>query len=149
MTLRLSRGLYGLVLGPSTALNIPFQKHCTVTNKAIWDYMTSLVQTSSEATGSWYSSPLIVSRNSFSHQTWAHFQTGGAQPALFGCHYIYVWYHYLYFWYYLCCLCIDFSELSAWCCCWFVVYIRRFIHKSKCVSFWLHGCCGEWEGRVR
>ena len=26
-------------------------------------------------------------------------------------------------------------------------YIRRFIKKKiKCVSFWLHGCCGEWEG---
>ena len=33
---------------------------------------------SSEATGSWSSSPLIVSRDSFSHQTWARFQPGGA-----------------------------------------------------------------------
>ena len=31
--------------------------------------------------------------------------------------------------YYLCCLCIDFYYLSAWCGCWFVVYIRRFIYK--------------------
>ena len=31
--------------------------------------------------------------------------------------------------YYLCCLCIDFYDLSAWCGCWFVVYIRRFIYK--------------------
>ena len=31
--------------------------------------------------------------------------------------------------------------------CWFVVYIRRFLDNFfKCVSFWLHGCCGEWEG---
>ena len=27
--------------------------------------------------------------------------------------------------YYLCCFCIDFYDLSAWCGCWFVVYIRR------------------------
>ena len=31
-------------------------------------------------------------RDSFSHQTWARFQPGGAQPALFGCRYIYFWY---------------------------------------------------------
>ena len=54
--------------------------------------MTGLVQTSSEATRSWSSSPLIVSRDSFSHQTWARFQPGGAKPALFGCHYIYFCY---------------------------------------------------------
>ena len=51
--------------------------------------MTFPVQTSSKATRSWSSSPLIVSRDSFSHQTCARFQTGGAKPVLFGCHYIY------------------------------------------------------------
>ena len=30
--------------------------------------------------------------------------------------------------YQLCCLCIDFYYLFAWCGCWFVVYIRRFIY---------------------
>ena len=40
-----------------------------------------------------------------------------------------------------------FHDLSAWCDCWFVVYIKRFIY--KCVSFCLHGCCGEWECWVR
>ena len=35
----------GLVLGHSTALHRSFLKHCTLTNK---DYMTGLVQTSSE-----------------------------------------------------------------------------------------------------
>ena len=29
--------------------------------------------------------------------------------------------------YYLCCLCIDFYDLSAWYGCWFVAYIRKFI----------------------
>ena len=28
------------------------------------------------------------------------------------------------------------------CCLYKVVYLQIF----KCVSFWLHGCCGEWEG---
>ena len=27
------------------------------------------------------------------------------------------------------CLVLDFYDLSAWCGCWFVVYIRRFIYK--------------------
>ena len=54
--------------------------------------MMGLVQTSSEATSSWSSSPLIVSRDSFSYQTWARFQAGGAWPALFECHYIYFCY---------------------------------------------------------
>ena len=61
----------GLVLGPSTALYEPFLKYFTLTNKA-------------ERT-LWSLSPLIVSRDSFGHQSWARFQPGGAQPALFGC----------------------------------------------------------------
>ena len=68
----------GLVLGPCTALYRPFLKYCTLTNKAVGEYITGLVQTSSEATRSWSSSPLIVSRNSFNHQTWARFLPGGA-----------------------------------------------------------------------
>ena len=35
----------------------------------------------------------------------------------------------LYYNYHLCFTCIDFYDLSAWGGCWFVVYIRRFIHK--------------------
>ena len=31
--------------------------------------------------------------------------------------------------YSLCCLCIDFYDISAWSGCWFDVYIRRFIYK--------------------
>ena len=82
----------GLMLGPSTALYEPFIKHCTLINKAVGTIWRALFQTSSEATGSWSLSPLIVSRDSFSHQTWARFQPGGAQPALFGCREIYFWY---------------------------------------------------------
>ena len=51
------------------------------------------VETSSEATRSWSSSPLIISRDSSSHQTWTLFQMGGVQPALCECHYIYVLYN--------------------------------------------------------
>ena len=65
----------GLVLGTYTALYK--LKHYTLTNKAVGLYDWP-VKPSSEATRSWSSSPLIVSRDSFSHQTWARFQTGGA-----------------------------------------------------------------------
>ena len=104
--------------------------------------MTGLVQTSSEATRSWSSSPLIVSRDSFSHQTWARFQLGGALPALFGCHYIYLCYNY-----HLCFTCINFYAnfydllRLGWllvCCLYKEVYLQIF----KRVPFWLHGCCG-------
>ena len=48
--------------------------------------------------------------------------------------------------YYLCCLCIDFHDLSAKlllvCCPFKEADLQLF----KCVSFWFHGCCGEWEG---
>ena len=26
------------------------------------------------------------------------------------------------------------------------LYKEVYLHIFKCVSFWLHGCCGEWEG---
>ena len=58
----------GLVLGPCTALCRLFLKHCTLTNKAVGTIWRALSKTSSEATGCWSSSPLIVSRDSFSHQ---------------------------------------------------------------------------------
>ena len=44
-----------------------------------------------DGTRPWSSSPLIVSRDSFSPLTWARFQTGGAQPTLADV-FIYFWY---------------------------------------------------------
>ena len=61
--------------------------------------------------------------------------------------YIYI---FIYNIYDLWCLCVHFYVLSAWCSCWFVVFIMRFILKHfKCLFFWLHGYCGEWEGWAR
>ena len=56
-----------LVLGPSTALYRSFLEHCTLTNKV--DCITGLVQTPSEETRPRSSSPVIVSRDSFSPGT--------------------------------------------------------------------------------
>ena len=100
--------------------------------------MTGLVQTSSEATGSWSLSPLIVSRDSFGHYTWPRFQSAYSDVA-----------KYIFEIYYL--LTMLFVYWFLWplrllwllvCCLYKEVYLQFF----KCVSFWLHGCCGEWEG---
>ena len=35
---------------------------------------------------------------------------------------------------------------------WLLVYSlykEVYLQNSKCVSFWLHGCCGEWDGWAR
>ena len=31
----------------------------------------------------------------------------------------------------------------------FWLYKEVYLQIFKRVSFWLHGCCGEWEGRAR
>ena len=56
----------------------------------------------------------------------------------------------LYYIYHLCFTCIDFlwPLRLGWllvCCLYKEVYLQIF----KRVSFWLHGCCGEWEGWAR
>ena len=51
--------------------------------------MTGLVYTSPEATGSWYPSPLIVSRDSFSLWTWSRVQTARSTPYFNGYPYIF------------------------------------------------------------
>ena len=49
--------------------------------------------------------------------------------------------------YYLCCTCIDFMTSPP------VVAVglllEVYLQFFKCGSFWLHGCCREWEGWAR
>ena len=63
--------------------------------------------------------------------------------------YIFIWPQYIFDIYYL--LTMLFVYWFLWplrlvwllvCCLYKEVYLQIF----KCVSFWLHGCCGEWEG---
>ena len=115
----------GLVLGPSTALYGPFLKHCTLTNKGVgtlWRAFSKPPQRRQVL----ISSPLIVSRDSFSHQTWARFQPGGAEPALFGCHYIF--FCYIIFIIYALRVSIFMTFPLGWLLVCFS-YIRRFIYK--------------------
>ena len=40
----------------------------------------------------------------------------------------------------LCCMCIDFYDLSTW---------SGYLQFFRCVPFWLYGCCGKWECLAR
>ena len=85
--------------------------------------MTGLVQTFSEATRSWYSSPLIVSRDSIRPEL-AFSQAEHSLPysdvtIYIFCNIIFIIYA----------LRVSIYDLSAWGGCLFVVYIRRFIYK--------------------
>ena len=104
-------------------------KRCTLTNKAVWDYMTGLVLTSWEATGSW---------SSFSLWTWARVQTARSTAYFNGCPYIFdiLLYNYI-------CLCTTFlwPLRFGWLFGLFVLslYMEDYLQIFKCVSFWLHG----------
>ena len=96
--------------------------------------MTVFVQTSSEETRSWSSSPLIVNLDIFSPWTWAHLHIGRSiclnrRMSL----YIFI-YHFSH----LRCLCTDFYDISALYGCWFLIFIKRIIYKCLNVSFWLN-----------
>ena len=67
-----------LEFGPSTALYIPFLKHCTLTNNAVGTLWRALSKPPQRRQGPYLRPTMIVSRDSFSHQTRARFQTGGA-----------------------------------------------------------------------
>ena len=103
----------GLVLGPSTALYEPFLKHCTLTNKSVGTIWRALSKPPQRRHGPdlcplW----LLVGTPSAIRPELAFSQAEHSRPYLLTI-----------------CLCIHFYDLSAWCGCWFVVYIRRFIYK--------------------
>ena len=133
----------GLVLDPSTALYEPYLKHCTLTNKAveiIWRAMSKPPQRRQGpdfcplwllvGAPSAIIPELAFSRaeNSRSYSDVAKyiFDISYLLPMLFV--YWFLWPLRL-VWLLVCCL---YKE----------VYLQIF----KCVSFWLHGCCGESEG---
>ena len=114
----------GLVLGPFTALNRLFLKHCTLTNKAmgtIWWALSKPPQRRQcpDLCPLW----LLVETPSAIIPELAFSRAEHIRPFRMSLN-IFLIYNI----YYLCCFCIDFYELSAWCGCWFVVYIRRFIY---------------------
>ena len=73
---------YGFCAWLYTALYRPFLKHCTLTNRR-WGLCDGPCP--ALLRGDWALYPLIVSRESFSHQTLTRFEMGRAQPAICWC----------------------------------------------------------------
>ena len=128
-----------LVLGPSTALYRTFLKHCTLTNKAMGTIRRVLSKPPQRRQGPdlcplW----LLIGTPSAIRPELASRRAEHSRPYSDVAKYIFI-----YNIYYLCCLCIDIYDFSAWRGCWFVyLYKEVYLHIFKCVSFWLHGCCG-------
>ena len=115
----------------------PHSLSASLTNKAVGNIGRALF-----AKGSWSPSPLIVSRDSISLWTWARLQTARSTANFNGCPYIFLLYYYItiYFVYHILWP-LRFGWLMV-----FSLYKEDYLQIFKCVSFWLHGCCGEWEG---
>ena len=133
----------GLVLGPSTALYEPFLKHCTLTNKVVGTIWRALSKPPQRRQGPdlcplW----LLVGTPSAIIPELAFSRAEHSRPYSDVAKYIFDIYYLLtmlfVYWF-------SWPLRLVWllvCCLYKEVYLQIF----KCVSFWLHGCCGEGEG---
>ena len=136
----------GLVLGPSTALYIPFLMHCTLTNKAVGTIWRALSKPPQRRQGPdlrplW----LLVGTPSAIRPELASRRAEHSLPySDVTIHIFAIWYLssmlyvYLFLW----------PLRSGWllvC----SLYKEIYLQMLKRVSLRLHGCCGEWEGWVR
>ena len=136
-------GTIGLVLDPSTALYEPFLKHCTLTNKAvgtIWRALSKSPQRrqSPDLCPLWllFGTPsAIIPELAFSRAEHSR-PYSDVSKYIFDIYYLLTMlFVYWFLW----------PLRLVWllvCCLYKEVYLQIF----KCVSFWLHGCCGAWEG---
>ena len=114
----------GFVLGPSTALNRSFLKHCTLTNKAmgtIWRYFSKPPQRRQgpDPPPLWLLvGTLLVLGPELAFRRAEHSHSGG-------CLYIFL----ICCFYHLTCLCYNLYGLSALVGCWSLAFIRRIIYK--------------------
>ena len=130
----------GLVFGPSTALYRPFLKHCTLTNKAVWTIWRPLSKPPQRRQGPdlrplW----LLVGIPSAVRPELA------SRRVEHSLHYsdVTIFFLYIIFITNAVLVSILWPLRLVWLlvCCLYKVYLQIF----KCVSFWLHCCCGEWE----
>ena len=110
-----------LILGPNTEHSL---------SVALWlrrrlGPWMGLVLTSSETTGPWFPSPLIVSRDFFLIWTWARVQTAPSTTFFNGCPYIFLIYYYISLCMFVCVQ--HFYDLSGLVGCWSPVSPRRII----------------------
>ena len=136
----------GLVLGPSTTLYGPFLKHCTLTNKAVGTIWRALSKPPQRRQGPdlrplW----LLVRTPSAIRPELAFSRAEHSLPYSDVTIYIFAIFYLssmLYVYRFLWPLRLGWLLV---CCLYKEVYLQIF----KRVSFWLHGCCGEWEGWAR
>ena len=114
----------GLVLGPSTALYEPFLKHCTLTYKAVGTIWRALSKPPQRRQGPDLCPLLLLvgTPSAIIHEL-AFSRAEHSRPYSDVAKYIFDIY-YLLTKLFVC----WFYDFSAWCGCWFVVYIRRFIY---------------------
>ena len=136
----------GLVLGPCTALYKPFLKHCTLTNKAVGTIWRALSKPPQRRQGPdlrplW----LLVGTPSAIRPELAFSRAEHSLPSSDVTIYIFailylssMLYVYRFLWP------VRLEWLLVWC-----LYKEVYLQIFKRVSYWLHGCCGEWEGWAR
>ena len=127
----------GLVLGPLTALCRSFLKRCTLTNKAVGTIWRALSKPPRRRHGPdprplWL---LVGTPSAFGPELAYRLRS---TAYLNGCPYIFdiLLYYYI-------CLCTTFLWPLRFG--WLLVlslYKEDYLQIFKCVSFWLHGCCG-------
>ena len=132
-----------LVFGPSTTLYEPFLKHCSLTNKAVGTIWRALSKPPQRRQGPdlcllWLlvgTPSAIIPELAFSRAEHSRRYSDVAKYIVD----IYFLLTMLFVYWFLWPLRLMWLLV---CCLYKEVYLQIF----KCVSFWLHGCCGEWEG---
>ena len=128
----------GLVLGPFIALYRSFLKRCTLTNKAVGTMWRALSKHPQRRQGPDPRPLWLLSGTPSAFGPELAYRLCVAQPTLMDAPYIFdvLLYYYI-------CLCTTFLWPLRFG--WLLVlslYKEDYLQIFKCVSFWLHGCCG-------
>ena len=132
----------GLVFGPFTALYRSFLKRCTLTNKVVWTLWRALTKPPQRRQGPnprplWL---LVRTHSAFGPEP--AYRLRVAQPTLMDVP--------IYFWYTITVpICLYNTFLWPLRFGWLLflgLYKEDYLQIFNCVSFWLHGCCGNLEG---
>ena len=136
----------GLVFGPFTALYRLFLKHCTLTNKAVGTIWRALSKPPQRRQGPdlcplWLlvGTPLAIRPElAFSRAEHSRSYSDVAKYIFHIKYLLPMLFVYWFLWP------LRLVWLLVFC-----LYKEVYLYIFKCVSFWLHGCCGEWEGWAR
>ena len=136
----------GIVLGPCTALYRPFLKHCTLTNKAVGTIWRALSKPPQRRQGPdfcplWLlvGTPSAIRPELAFSRAEHSLSYSDVTRYIFAISYLSsMLYVYRFLWP------LRFGWLLVWC-----LYKEVYLQIFKRVSFWLHRCCGEWEGWAR